>query len=128
MKDWSRTPVHVEDVEIDPEYEVFDSRTGQFHPHYDFVFDQESWERVREGRVCAICLEPQAEAYPRNEAHLPGCMFEPNGIKERQQEYLSKTFKGRRWIGPRHTIEEELEIADELLERERRSRGGVILP
>lgn len=129
MKDWAHEPVRVAAVEVDDEVEIYDERTGQIEPHYDLTFDKESWERIREGRVCAICLEPQAEAYPRNEAHLPGCGFEPNGIKERQQDYLAATFKGEKWIGPRTSIAEELEIAQEMRETEKRAaRAGIVIP
>lgn len=94
--------------------------------------DNETWERLRQGRVCANCFEPLEEAFPEvcNALKLPdgtvvGCFYK---VRECQiRDLTSRHGAGQEVrLGPRVNKAEELERLRELDAYEQRT--GIRLP
>ena len=68
-------------------------------------------ERVRLGYVCIICLEPHEQHHP---AHCQVCPFPMRAI---QDEVFEEMYEGEVQVGPSTTLAEEMEIAQEIVER-----------
>ena len=99
MDRW-RKPATVYDVEPDPQRFML-TGDGRMFSEVKLTVDKETHERLREGRLCAICLEPQEEANP---VRCPLCGYE---IRRHQQEWISANFLGTELIGSKHKISDE---------------------
>jgi hypothetical protein len=114
---WRKKP-GIRAVEHDPQnYVILDE--GRRTLDARVTIDAETFERMREGRVCAKCYEPQGEAFPEICA-MPGCGFP---IRRSQLDQLEADYQGTQWLGPRQSLE------DEILElEERRAKSKIVLP
>lgn len=86
-----------------------------------YILTREDTERVRLGYVCIRCLEPHEQPYPER---CLNCGFP---IRDVQDVVFEKFYIGEVDIGPQTTVEEELEIATDLLRRKRYVAGSQIL-
>lgn len=113
-------PITVAAVENDPQY-VYEV-DGETFEHYDLTFPPDAWARIREGRACLRCWELQeipfliasSDAVRRTkEKHLPGCVYEGDGIQNRQQADVAAEFYGEKWVGPKQRLEDTIAEDDE---------------
>lgn len=82
-------------VEIEPDGRVFGGLL--------MTLDAETTERMRLGRICAKCLEPQEEAWPVN------CRVCGFWIRDDQAAWFDRHYRGIEIVGSRRTISDELE-------------------
>lgn len=124
-------PITVAAVEHDPEY-VWQAGDERVFAHADLTMTAENVERIRQGFACLRCWELQESAFPKDERHLPGCEYAPDGIKERQRADFAREFKGTKWIGPEKSLAEEQaeehEARMKALERIHRPVAQIIVP
>lgn len=123
-------PITVAAVETDPEF-VWVEADGSVRDHYDLTFTPEDFERIRLGYACLRCWELQESAYPKVEKHLPGCVYAPDGMKERQLADLANEFHGEKWVGPKKRLEETLAEDDERrakYEADTGLKAGITVP
>jgi hypothetical protein len=69
----------------------------------------EDFQRVKEGRVCIKCMEPQEEPFPKV-CSLPGCGYP---IRDQQMIDLGEGYQGDKWLGSSINMDEELNRLDE---------------
>ena len=82
------------------------------------IVPEEDFPMLRQGYVCAQCIEELDVAFPE---HCPVCNFP---MRERQTEYIAKAYVGNVKTGPSTTLEEEQLIMQEMREREARDWGS----
>lgn len=75
----------------------------------NWTLEEEDFQRVKEGRVCLKCMEPQEVPFPKV-CSLPGCGYP---IKAQQLIDLGEQYKGDKWLGSRLNLDEELNRLDE---------------
>jgi hypothetical protein len=85
--------------------------------------------QVREGYRCIQCLEPFEVAWPES---CTACGY---AVSARQPERFGQEFVGTVRLGPSTSIDDELAIAEEMIQRRaleetgfRRTRAGVVIP
>lgn len=106
-------------VAIEPHAETVvrfgsDERTQR---DYDVTVTDETFDRMRVGRMCGQCYEPFEEPWPE----VCGvCGFR---VRESQGAWLEATYQGEKWIGPRESIADELERLAETNERAVRAKN-----
>lgn len=88
---------------------------------YDVTVTPETYERMRQGRMCGQCYEPFEEAWP---VTCGVCGFK---VRASQGDWLEAQFLGEQWIGPRETISDELERLAEDNERAMHKAGSSIV-
>ncbi len=88
---------------------------GRTYRDYDVAAEHEQVQRLREGRVCINCWEPQEKPFPGPGEHLPGCQV---NIKRDQAELFARLYEGEKWVGPRLSLEEVRALDDEAKARE----------
>lgn len=122
MERW-RQPLRITAVEPDPDGVV--EIAGRVYQNVNVtVADEDEFRRLCEGYVCASCGEPHETPYPE---HCTVCMFP---MRSEQQVRLAMAFKGRKWVGPRESIDDEFARMDEENKR-KRWRGtdsNILLP
>lgn len=113
------------------------AEAGVVRMDYDIVLKPEDFERLRHGRICPKCWEPQSEAFPEvcelSVGGKPICGFP---IRSRLGEWLSQMMQGETWLGPRTSIDDNEAMLQEDNERAKfeRKRGivrrpsGLVLP
>lgn len=99
----------------------------------------ETFERIREGRLCLICKEPQSVPFPEVcemtwtfQGSQQGCGFP---IRDQQLRYLEILDRGEavlgRDYGSKINLDEELDRLDDELERDNWAEhptSGIIIP
>jgi hypothetical protein len=114
-------PITAAAIETDPQY-VYEGADGVTYDHPDVTFPAEAWARIQQGRACLRCWEGQDIAFflatadqcrRTKEKHLPGCVYEGNGIQHRQREDIAAEFHGEKWIGPKKKLEDTIAEDDE---------------
>jgi hypothetical protein len=88
-----------------------DQIAGVFYRGVAWTTDEEGLERIRQGRVCLMCVEPQETPFPER------CALCGYRMAERQTKDMEIEFKGTRKLGPSTSSEEELDRLDEFGER-----------
>ena len=68
---------------------------------------------------CIQCLEPFEEAWPER---CPACKF---AVRDKQAQRFGQEYVGNIRVGPSTSIEDELAIAEEMVEREERKKNDV---
>ena len=91
-------------------------RDGTFRSAARLVLDPHDVGRIREGYVCAICMEAQERPFPKE---CSVCKFP---MRERQSEYVARAYQGNTRVGPSSSLEDELGALEELEARERREK------
>ena len=108
MERWRR-PATVYGVEEDSSF-VEDEADGRTFGGVRMTVSAETLERLRLGRLCAKCLEPQEEAMP---VRCRLCGF---GIRSQQRAWFEHYFRGIELIGSRLSLDDELErLKEEML-------------
>lgn len=132
-------PITVAAIESDPQY-VYVDADGAEYDHYDFTFSVDDWARIKEGRACLRCWELQTipfliaatdMARRTKEKHLPGCPYQGDGIRTRQQADIAAEFYGTKWIGPKQRLEDALAEDDERREKfwkDTGTKAGIVVP
>lgn len=105
-------------IEEDPNsVVVYNDGPVRVRASYDLTYTQEDTERIRLGYCCIHCGESQVD---RGECPFPmNCWVCGYPMRDKQAERFGIEFRGNKRIGPETTIEQELAIAEEALERER---------
>lgn len=75
----------------------------------NWTVSPEDFQRMKEGRICIKCLEPQAEAFPKV-CSLPGCGYP---IRDRQTHDIGHEYQGHIEGGPQVNLDEEQNRLDE---------------
>lgn len=103
-------------VEVDEDTQnVLVRADGQVRRHVLMIFDEEDVERIRTGYCCIRCGESQVD----HGAPFPErCYLCGYAMKARQLEDFGKEFEGNVRVGPTTSIDDELAIAQETVERE----------
>ena len=101
MERWRR-PARILGVEEDRSF-VEDERDGRTFGGIRMTVDAETMERLRVGRLCAKCLEPQEEGFPER---CPLCGFH---IRQDQREWFETYYRGIELVGSRLDLDDELE-------------------
>lgn len=105
---WRKPPV-ILDVEEDPSY-VEVEPDGRVFGGTRMTLDVDTTERMRLGRICAKCLDPQEEAFP---VTCRVCGFR---MRAQQREWFDAHYKGIEIVGSRLSYGQELErLKGELL-------------
>jgi hypothetical protein len=108
MERW-RKPAGILAVEEHPT-SVEDEADGRTFGGVRMTVTTETMERLRLGRLCAKCLEPQEEAMP---VRCRLCGF---GIRSQQREWFEHYFRGIELVGSRLSLTDELErLKEEVL-------------
>lgn len=104
MSERWRKPITAAAIEVDAdaEFEWVDGEGHKFS-HYDVTMTRENVERIRLGYCCIQCWEPHQKPFP------PECKLCGFPIKARQAQRFEREFKGEKWIGPRTSLDEEIE-------------------
>lgn len=107
-------------TEPDPEHLLVRS-DGTIAEHVLMILHEDMTGQIQAGARCLNCLEPFLnDSWPDQ---CPVCGFE---VRAKQAQRFDQEFKGNIRVGPSTTIDEELAIAEELVERERmESRLGI---
>lgn len=113
-------PVKILAVEDDVEHVLVRS-DGQVRRAVHLHMDEESVGRIRAGYVCIHCYEPQHEAFPEK-CHVCGY-----AMRENQPRRFALEFKGNIRIGPSTSLEEEMEIAADIVRRQEQEKRDRIL-
>ena len=101
MERW-RKPPRILAVEEDPTY-VEVEPDGRIFGGTKMTLDADTTERMRQGRICAKCLDPQEQAYP---VMCRTCGF---WMRERQREWFDTHYQGIELVGSRLDLDQELE-------------------
>ena len=110
------------DVDTDSFTVMPDGRRMERHV---FGLTEEQVERIKAGYTCVKCLEDFDSAFP------DACTVCGFPMREHQTEEFAKDFRGGIRFGPTTSIDEEYDIAEEILQRDahdRATRLGLILP
>jgi hypothetical protein len=97
---WAKPPV-VYDVEPDPDRFTL-TGDGRLFSEVKLTVDADTMARLRQGYLCANCLQPHSEAMPEQ---CSLCGFE---IRAQQTDWLSAHFHGRELIGSKVKLADEL--------------------
>jgi hypothetical protein len=97
---WRKPPV-VYDVEPD-ENRFMLTGDGRLFSEVKLTVDAETMERLRQGYLCAYCLQPHEQAMPE------ACSLCGYPIREQQTQWLAAHFMGRELIGSKVKIADEL--------------------
>lgn len=113
------------ELEPDPDHLIVGS-DGSVREHVNQIMSPRMVGEVREGYRCIQCLEPFDVPWPRE---CPVCKY---AVSDKQATRFGQEFVGNIRMGPSTTIEEELAIAEEMLERESHaaivSKPNIIIP
>jgi hypothetical protein len=124
VRDPRRPAIPIE-MEEDPE-PVLVSSDGRLREHYNLIYTADDAERIRLGYCCIHCGESQVghggKPFPEECAvcHYP--------MNSQQRERFAQEFIGNVRLGPSTSIEEELEIAEQMVRGERTTKSGIIVP
>lgn len=89
---------------------------GRVHGQVQMTLKAEDIERMRNGHVCAKCLQPLETAWPER---CPVCGAP---IRRDQAEYFAREFGGEVHLGPTTTLEQELGMLEEHRRKEEEAR------
>lgn len=109
------------EIEPDPEH-VLISEDGKIREHYNLIYSADDAERIRLGYCCINCGESQHDHGAPNPKACWVCRFP---MRDKQLERYGKEFKGEVRLGPSTSIEEELAIAEELVEKRELHQLGM---
>lgn len=94
-----------------------------------FVTDEEGWQRIRDGQVCLMCMEPQAPPAPNPiPERCSLCGYE---MRKYQREHLDLEFRGEEHVGPSTSLADELERLDDTADRmkwDRDPKTSLLIP
>lgn len=102
MEERWRSPAHILDAGLHP-LELVQLNDGRVMRAAEVVFAAETIERMRQGYMCAKCLEPFEQAWPE---HCPVCGAP---VKGEQAEFFAKEFGGDVPVGSRLSLADERE-------------------
>ena len=104
-----RRPAEILGIEHDTDF-VEDEADGRTFGGVRFTVSAETMERLRLGRMCAKCLEPQEEQFPER------CSLCGFWMRRDQREWFEHYFRGIQLVGSRLNLDDELErLKEELL-------------
>lgn len=120
-----REPVEIVSIESDTGTVRF-GNDDRLQRDYEVIVTEESYERVRQGYMCAQCYEPFERPFPDS---CGVCGFR---VKDQQPKQLADTYLGETWVGSKQTIHDELEELAEKnnrLKREKQAGSSqIVLP
>jgi hypothetical protein len=94
---------------------------GRRYADVDITLPEEDVERLRQGRLCIFCLEPQEIAFPER---CGVCTFP---MRQQQMEVFTARYQpGSKLVGSRLDLNEEADRLAELDAYEQ--KHGIILP
>jgi hypothetical protein len=97
---WRGKPGQVIAIEPHP-YEVVQMPDGRLLRGVDIIMTLEKVERIRLGRECLNCFEPQEVAFPER------CSLCGFPMKEEQLRIFEQEFAGETHVGSRHSLADE---------------------
>lgn len=109
-----REPVEIVSIESDASRTVRFGNDERQQRDYEVIVTEDSFERMRQGYMCAQCYEPFAQPFPEQ---CNVCRFE---VANKQLHQLEETYIGETWVGSKQTIHDELEELAEKNERAKR--------
>lgn len=115
-----RRPALPVEMEDDTEY-VRVTKDGEIRRHVNLIFDEEDVERIRTGYCCLVCGESQVDHGAPFPEKCWLCGFE---MKAKQLERFAQEFVGNIRVGPSTSLEDELAIAEEMVERQEYAKLG----
>ena len=121
---WSKPPEILSVKDSSREVVV---ENGKPHRGVDITLSRDSIDRVREGRMCIKCLEPQSEPFPEK-CQLSLCGFP---IRKEQPRLFERYFEGETHLGPSYDVEAELNRLDgeaEELAWQAHPTTGIVVP
>jgi hypothetical protein len=118
-----RRPALPISIDEDPEH-VLIQEDGTVRRHHEFTYSAEDLDRIRTGYCCIHCGESQVDHGAPFPDHCWVCKFP---MRERQQQRFAQEFVGEKKVGPSTTIEEEMAIARDHVEREMHKPGSSII-
>lgn len=108
-----REPVEIVSIESDTGTVRF-GQDDRLQRDYEVIVTEGSFERMRQGYMCAQCYEPFEHPWP-DQCNV--CRFE---VATKQLQQLEETYIGETWIGSKQTIDDELEELAEKNDRAKR--------
>ena len=106
---------------------------GTFREHYNMIFSAEDVERIRLGYCCIQCFESQV-GYGEGTPFPEQCGLCGYPMRARQAIRFAQEFQGEVRVGPTTSVDEELAIAEEWLERRElaqlgmKKTGSIVVP
>lgn len=120
-----RKPALPVSIDEDPEHVLIQS-DGEIRRHYTLVFSPEDCERIRLGYCCLNCGESQVDHGAPFPEECWVCHFP---MRAKQAERYASEFVGEMKVGPQTSIQDEMEIAREFVERENhKPKPSIIVP
>lgn len=111
-------------VEPDPDHLIVTSG-GDVRGASTLVYSEEDVERLRLGYCCINCAESQVG----HEAPMPErCWVCRYPMRDRQTERFAAEFVGHMRVGPSSTLEEEMAIAQEHVDRQKARKPQILVP
>jgi hypothetical protein len=108
---------------MEPDHEhVLVSADGSMRDHFNMVYSADDAERIRTGYCCINCGESQVDHGAPFPASCWVCGYE---MRDKQTERYGMEFRGNVRLGPSTTIDEELAIAEEMVERQKLAKLGM---
>lgn len=108
-------------MEPDPDH-VLVSSDGSMREHVNMIYSAEDIGRIRTGYCCIHCGESQVDHGAPFPASCWVCGFQ---MRDKQAQRFAKEFVGEIRVGPSTSIDEELAVAEELVERQQLAREGM---
>lgn len=115
-------------LEPDPDHILIRS-DGTVAEHFNQIMSEDMAGQIRDGYRCINCLEPFLDgAWPEE---CPVCEYR---VKARQAERFGLEFQGSVRVGPSTSIDDELAIAEEMVQRQElaqlgmRKSGSIVVP
>lgn len=119
MGDPRRPAVPVE-IDEDPDHVLVNSN-GEIRRHVLLIFEEEDVERIRAGYCCIVCGESQVD----HGAPFPEkCYLCGFPMRDKQSERFAKEFQGNVRVGPSTSLEDEMALAEEMVQREEMAKLG----
>lgn len=119
-----RQPLNILATETDSTRARWNEHDERWEEVVAVTFDAESIERLKQGRACLRCYEPQETAYPEKCA-AEWCGYE---IRKNHDRDFAMEFDGNRRLGPSTSTSEELDkLAEDFHPRNTHVAGSKIL-
>ena len=110
-----RRPARVLDIQQSPTQGLW-LPDGRVQGEVEIAFDPETIERMRAGYMCVKCLEPFEHSWPER---CPVC---GSPVREKQAEHFAREYAGEQLLGPRRSLQEEIDSLPERAAKEREKK------
>ena len=124
MDRW-RQPITIHAVEHDSDTAMRLTEEG-WYEGVSWTTDEAGYNRLRDGQVCLMCMEPQAPPAPNPvPVRCSLCGYEMRANQRR--DFIEQFGGDNEFLGPSTTLEDELAMLDEKADRWKHVPGSKIV-